>query len=185
MVTQLEKLDIYVEKRKRMLEIDTNSGILGSEIKKAFGTKVQIDLIEQSELARKESKKITAQIDQTYSRNDNTNSVIIYDEILNSLNVSNNKYDIVWTIDGLCNKKTCDREIKQISNIIVNDGYFVAAFKASNKSYFDYNNVEFVFSTKYLLKILALNNFEVEKKLKIPMVYEQSYFIFLCRKRQT
>ncbi len=158
-----------------ILELGSNIGLLGYEINK----RMQDEYIIYSTEISKEMINLQTDLFQGQQFYD----IVLTESVKTYLADNSQKYDVIFSLDGLSNIKNLQSIFANISSTLNNNGYFAFCLRTSKNAEFSRDLLEFSYDidqiSKNLLetgfKILSFKNFNLENK--------NNYTIFVCKQQ--
>jgi tetratricopeptide (TPR) repeat protein len=157
-----------------ILEIGSNVGLAGQEIQKRMRDGFTLTAVESS----LEMVKL-----QTRSGRD-----IDYDRVITSpieeylAENTNEKYNIIISVDGFSMDSELSIIFKQITNRLSDEGYFAFALRTSSGTKFSEKYLEFSYDKSYVNQVLNSCGLKAIVDLDLGLLMKDDYCIFVCKK---
>jgi tetratricopeptide (TPR) repeat protein len=157
-----------------ILELNSNIGLAGYEIRKRFPDSFTLTAIENS-------SAMNDLVNLYYPK------LNIYDQLINSpvkdfLHNTQNKFDVILSFCGLSFTKDLKHYFECIYNISNNDGYFAFCLPVSKKTELSLKRKEFVFNSEEIKAAIDLSKFTTLGVNELSLGINNKYSIFICRK---
>lgn len=158
----------------RILELGSNTGLVGYEIRKRFPDNFTFIGTENSELMSQFAK--APYVDKN-----------IYDQLLeisidDFIARQSGSYDVIVSFDSLNFTKNLARYFKAIYAMVGNSGYFSFCLPIDKATHLSLKNKEFVFSTKDIQNSLAETSFTILHTEKLDLDKNGKYYMVVCKK---
>lgn len=174
LVIELNESITYLPEEYKILDLGSNMGLLGYELKRRMQEKSHISAVEISE------KMIELQ-KSCYEEK------ILYDEIFNApvdnfIKNTNVKYDIIASLDGFTFTKDLTSTFKNIYSILNTKGYFAFAVKGREAKKHSKSIFKISYDLKEISALLHDLGLEILSFKKNNLELKNNYAIFVCRK---
>jgi tRNA1(Val) A37 N6-methylase TrmN6 len=158
----------------RILELGSNTGLVGYEVKKRFPDSFTFTATENSELMSKFAELPYVNMN-------------IYDQLLNTSIVdfiaqSSAMYDVIISFDSLAFTKDLAKYFKIIYAMVNNSGYFSFCLPIDQVTHLSLKSKEFIFSIEDIQNSLAETNFTILHMEKLDLEKNGKYYMVVCRK---
>ncbi len=159
----------------RVLDLGSNVGLIGYEIKKRFPDSFDLVGVESSPTMNK--------LVSIYYPNRN-----IYSQILNCSikefidKKAENKFDIILSFCSLSFTNKLEEYFKALWNLLQDNGYFAVCLPSNNLTKLSLKHKEFVFNPQEVKNSLLLCNFSLLGIDELTIGVDNKYCIFICQK---
>lgn len=159
-----------------ILELGSNIGLVGYEVKKRFPENFTLTGVEISDLMN--------DLEETYH-----NNLKIYDEIYNIsiyefLKQNSNKFDVILSFCGLTFTKDVDAYFDLVYSSLNESGYFALCIPTSADTQFSVKRKEFIFNLNEINNTLQKNNLTILASEEIILAENNKYSIIVCKKTE-
>jgi len=159
-----------------VLELGSNVGLLGYEIKKRMPVKSHVTSVEISQ--------IMLELQKTYFPKKKFYDNNICESIDDFLTKDKKKYNIILSLEGLSFVVDLKNIFSKVSSKLETDGYFAFLIASSDNSIFSEEKLIFIYDAKEIEGQLIEAGFDVLSSSNISLEIKNNYTIFVCRKTQ-
>ena len=157
-----------------ILELGSNVGLVGYEVRKRFPDEFTYTGVENSE-------RMNKTVTQNYS------NTIIYNQLLDTsipsfLQSNSSKYDIVLSFCGLTFTKNLYSYFKHIYSIVEKSGYFAFCLPINQVSGLSLIQKEFIFNVGDIENAIKQTKFTILNATELYVEKNSKYYMVVCKK---
>lgn len=157
-----------------ILELGSNVGLVGYEVKKRFPDEFTYTGVENSRI-------MNEIVISSYSNRP------IYDQLLESsiadfMQSNSNKYDIILSFCGLSFTKNLSSYFKSIYSTTEKSGYFAFCLPIDQASILSLKRKEFIFTIADIVNALEQTNFNILSTEILEIEKNSKYYMVVCKK---
>jgi hypothetical protein len=157
-----------------ILELGSNIGLIGHEVKKRFPDQFTYTGVENSRI-------MNEIVISNYS------NTTIYDQLLESsipdfMQNNSNNYNIILSFCGLSFTKNLSSYFKSIYSITTKSGYFAFCLPVNQVSTLSLKRKEFIFTISDITNALAQTKFTLLSAEELELEKNSKYYMVVCKK---
>ena len=157
-----------------ILELGSNTGLIGYEVKKRFPDQFTYTGVENSKIM---NEVVTS----------NYSNTTIYDQLLeisiaDFMKNNSNNYNIILSFCGLSFTNNLSSYFKSIYSITKNSGYFAFCLPVDQVNTLSLNRKEFIFTVADITHALAKTKFTILSTEELELEKNSKYYMVVCKK---
>lgn len=157
----------------KLLDIGSNNGLLGREIKTRMPEKSFLVGVESSEIMIDHQKNI--------------DNVKFYEEVKGEyisdfINTQKEKYDIIISLSALSYSTELDVMFNKLHHLLNEGGYIAFATRSATNTYFAKDELEFMYDIKDVLDAMGQNGFNIKLTEEFLLENKNKYYIVVASK---
>ncbi|MCC8399582.1 MAG: methyltransferase domain-containing protein [Rickettsia endosymbiont of Platyusa sonomae] len=154
----------------RILELGSNTGLVGAEVKKRFPDSFAFTGVESSEAMN------------VFALNMNIYDNILEVSIPEFIKQHSNKYDVILSFNALSFTKNLSTYFNDIYSIVDKLGYFAFCLPINNVTNLSLKRKEFIFAITDIKEALSQTKFTVLSSEELVIEKNDKYYMVVCKK---
>ncbi len=154
----------------RILELGSNTGLVGAEVKKRFPDSFTFTGVESSEAMN------------VFALNMNIYDNILEVSIPDFIKQHSNKYDVILSFNALSFTKNLSTYFNDIYSIVDKLGYFAFCLPINNVTNLSLKRKEFIFAITDIKEALSQTKFTVLSSEELVIEKNDKYYMVVCKK---
>lgn len=158
----------------KILELGSNIGMLGSEMRKLLPDIFTLAAIEPS--------KEMIMLEEAYFGEEENYNELDCDNVMHFLKASKKEAEIIVSLNGLGFTSKLDDVLAAIKLRLKKDGHFAFLSRVDDQSYLDKNTLEFVMNSGEIIASIEKNGLEILDSKQFVLENNSKFSIFVVKK---